>query len=113
MSNPEFAAVIERHVSAGARVESNDGNVATLVYGRRMHPLGHVLHLIMSIVTGGVWLVVWIIHALMRREKRITIHAAEAQHVAGMTDQEETAELLKDLIPFRKPTHKRRTRHQA
>jgi hypothetical protein len=37
------------------------------------HPVNHVLHLILSVLTAGIWVPVWIIVALASAEKRKVI----------------------------------------
>src|SRR5215213_3933269 len=49
--------VRENIVRGGARVDSRSDSEAVLVQGRRPN---HVLHLLLTIVTFGVWLFVWI-----------------------------------------------------
>lgn len=54
-------------VRAGYRVESQSGFQAVVVRGHRPN---HLLHLILTIFTLGLWLPVWIIVALASGEKR-------------------------------------------
>ena len=49
------------------RVESQSDYNAIVVKGSRPN---HILHLILSIVTFGIWLIVWLIVALVLKEKR-------------------------------------------
>jgi len=43
----------------------------------------HILHLILSIITGGLWLIVWIIIGLMNEQKRVN---AQRRISAMLTD---------------------------
>ena len=56
------------------RVESQSDYNAIVVKGSRPN---HILHLILSIVTFGIWLIVWLIVALVLKEKRylLTVNA--------------------------------------
>ena len=48
-------------------MESQSDYNAIVVKGSRPN---HILHLILSIVTFGIWLIVWLIVALVLKEKR-------------------------------------------
>lgn len=52
------------------RVESQTDYNAILVKGK---PVNHVLHLILSIISFGIWLIVWIIMAISGGEKRFML----------------------------------------
>lgn len=66
-----LAAQVATHVHNGYRVESQTDVQATLVKGRRPN---HVLHLILSIITAGLWAVfVWFPIAVFGGEKRQSI----------------------------------------
>ena len=52
------------------RVESQTDYSAVLVKGK---PVNHVLHLILSVISLGIWLVVWIIMAISGGEKRFML----------------------------------------
>lgn len=49
---------VRRAVADGARVDHTTDGFAILSYGK---PPNHVLHLLLTLVTFGLWLVVWII----------------------------------------------------
>lgn len=61
-------------VNGGARVESRSDYEAVLVQGRRPN---HVLHLLLSIVTLGLWLIVWLIVGITHRERRALLTVDE------------------------------------
>lgn len=67
----ERTAVLDRELqkrgASGWRTESRGQFQATVVKGRRP---SHLLHLILSVLTLGLWLVVWLVLALLRRERR-------------------------------------------
>jgi hypothetical protein len=52
------------------RVESRTAHQAVLVYG---HNPNHVVHALLSIVTLGAWLLVWLVVAANQREERMTL----------------------------------------
>lgn len=52
------------------RVESRTAHQAVLVYGGNPN---HVVHLLLTIVTLGAWLLVWLIIAATQREERMTL----------------------------------------
>lgn len=65
-----LSQAIARAVAAGARVESQSDAMAILVSGRRVN---HVLHLILSVCTLGVWLLVWGALVIFGGEKRTVL----------------------------------------
>lgn len=62
-----LARLVTAQVANGSRVESQSDYQAVLVRG---HRLNNTLHLIMTIITAGLWGIVWISLALMGGEKR-------------------------------------------
>jgi hypothetical protein len=69
-----LANSIRQHVAQGWRVESQTDTDAILVRGQRCN---HVLHLILSLVTFGIWAIVWIIMAIISGERRMSISVDE------------------------------------
>lgn len=65
-----LAERVAHFVGYGYRPESQTETQAVMVSGRRPN---HVLHLILSILTLGLWLIVWLIVALAGGEKRKVI----------------------------------------
>lgn len=78
VTTEERTAILERYVfdqgRLGWRVQSQTGTTAQLLKGK---PTNHVLHLILSLVTVGVWLVVWAL---------VTIFAGEKQRVVTVDE---------------------------
>ena len=66
----QLALEISRLASQGYRVESQSDIQATLVRGRRVN---HILHLLLTLVTLGIWLLVWISLAIFGGEKRVIL----------------------------------------
>lgn len=58
----------------GARIETMLELRAVLVYGSRTN---HLLHLLLSVVTAGLWLIVWAILAMAEGERRRMIAVDE------------------------------------
>ena len=80
-----LSQAVQAQVVKGGRIESRGETDATVVFGHRVN---HILHLILSIVTLGVWVVVWIIISLTGGEKRTLIAvdefgAVNVQQVSG------------------------------
>ena len=63
----DLDAEIERRLADGWRVESDYGNTVTLVRGQRVN---HVLHLLLTVVTAGSWLLVWLVLSAFGGERR-------------------------------------------
>jgi len=62
-----LARLIGGQVAQGYRVESQSDFQAVLVKGKNTN---HVLHLILTLVTFGLWAIVWIAVAVFGGEKR-------------------------------------------
>lgn len=56
------ATAVQQEVARGGRVESQSEYSAVIRFGK---PVNHVLHLILSLVTFGLWIIVWIISAIV------------------------------------------------
>jgi hypothetical protein len=67
----ERKAQLDAHLAAlagqGWRIENRSDFQATIAKGHRTN---HILHLILTIVTLGLWLIVWILMAIIGGEKR-------------------------------------------
>lgn len=73
-----LANTISNWVAQGYRVESQSDFFAVVVTGHRPN---HILHLILTIVTFGVWGIVWIGLALFGGEKRRSLTVDEYGNV--------------------------------
>lgn len=69
-----LARAVHTQVAQGARVESQADYNAVLVKGHRPN---HVLHLILTLVTLGLWVFVWIGVTIFGGEKRMTVSVDE------------------------------------
>lgn len=65
-----LGTAVAGEVANGARVESRSDVDAVLVFGRRPN---HTLHLILTLVTAGLWGLVWIPVAVLVRERRVVL----------------------------------------
>ena len=65
----------------GFRVEFADGPRAIVVYGS---PVNHVLHVLLTIFTCGMWLPLWLIIAATGGEKRRHIHVDDYGNLVGL-----------------------------
>ena len=73
-STHERKEILGRHISSmvaqGFRVESQSDFQAVMVKGKDVN---HILHLILSLVTAGLWLLVWLLLIVTGGEKRSMI----------------------------------------
>lgn len=65
-----LSQAVARSVAAGGRVESHAPFQAIVVTGNKVN---HTLHLILTLVTCGAWGLVWLILALVMKEKRTVL----------------------------------------
>jgi hypothetical protein len=73
-----LAKTIANNIKGGWRVESQTEYTATMAKGHRPN---HVLHLILTIITVGVWLIVWILVSILSGEKRLALRVDAAGEV--------------------------------
>lgn len=66
----KMASAIAAAVARKGRVESQTDDMAVIVWGR---PVNHLLHLVLTLVTVGFWVPVWIVLAVFGGEKRYVI----------------------------------------
>lgn len=62
-----LAQHVQQEVAKGGRVESQNDTTAVMVYGSSVN---NVLHLILTLITAGLWLFIWIPIAIFGGEKR-------------------------------------------
>ncbi len=63
-------ARVARELSDGGTLESQSGFTAVVVKGRRVN---HVLHAILSLLTAGIWLIVWLLLVLTNKRQRVVL----------------------------------------
>jgi hypothetical protein len=61
--------------ASGTRIESQGDTFAVLVRGE---PVNHLLHLVLTLATGGLWLIVWLVVAATGGEKRFVVTVDES-----------------------------------
>lgn len=77
----ELDRAVAEWVAGGWRVETRSDYQAVFVKGHRPN---HILHLILSIITAGVWaLFVWLPVTVFGGEKRKTVSVDEHGHRTG------------------------------
>ncbi len=65
-----LTVAVQREIAAGGRVEHASDTTAVLAHGAR---LNHVLHLLLSVFTFGLWLVVWVVLAATGAPSRVML----------------------------------------
>lgn len=73
-----LADQIHSYIAVGARLEYRDDFKAILIQGQ---PVNHILHGVITLLTCGLWLIVWIILLLTNQEKRNLISVDEFGNV--------------------------------
>jgi hypothetical protein len=68
-----LSLAVEDQVAANAATVIHDGPSGVVLAYRR--PVSHVFHAVMTLLTGGLWAVVWLALALGRREDRVRLEA--------------------------------------
>ena len=69
-----LARTLQSQIVQGGRIESQSDFQAVVVTGQRIN---HVLHLILTLVTFGLWGIVWIVMAFIGGEKRSVVSVDE------------------------------------
>ena len=69
---------IPRLIRQGWRVESETDYHMVMVKGHRVN---HILHLLLSILTLGVWIVVWLLLIILGGEKRRVINKVSPEKI--------------------------------
>lgn len=81
-SHDERRAILGQAVQAGilrgGRIESQSDYQAVLVFGKRVN---HILHLLLSVLLLGIWLIVWILLIATGGERRELVAVDEAGNV--------------------------------
>ena len=67
MSEREYEGYVNEQLRKGWRIESQTGDQTVLVKGNRP---SHVLHLLLSVFTLGIWLPIWVLISAFGGEKR-------------------------------------------
>ena len=70
---------IAAELARGGRIESQTGSSAVIVRGNRVN---HVLHLLLTILTIGIWAIVWLIISAAGGERRRIVNADQYGNVS-------------------------------
>jgi hypothetical protein len=73
-----LARQVQSAIATGGRLQSQTSYTAVIVKGQQVN---HVLHLILTVLTAGLWAIVWIIVAATGGEKRQMITVDEFGNV--------------------------------
>ena len=73
-----LAQQIQMAVAKGGRIQSQSDNMSVIIYGK---PVNHMLHLFITLITSGLWLIGWIIVSMNGGEKREMITVDEFGNV--------------------------------
>lgn len=65
---------VAQYLAGGSVLESTTGTTAVLVTGK---PVNHILHLVLSLLTAGLWLIVWVVMILTNHRQRIVLTVGE------------------------------------
>ncbi len=65
-----LASTVHAHAARGWRVESQTNASALLVKGKQVH---NGAHAVMTLLTGGLWLAVWLPSMLINRRRCLAI----------------------------------------
>jgi hypothetical protein len=63
-------AAVAQELRAGGELESQTDSIAVI---RRGGKVNHILHLILSILTAGIWLFVWLLLVLTNKRQRVVL----------------------------------------
>ena len=61
---------VANELASGAELVSQAGSNAVLTKGKKVN---HILHLILSVLTAGIWLIVWAILVATNKPQRILL----------------------------------------
>jgi hypothetical protein len=73
-----LAQAVSREVAGGFRVESQSDAQAVMVKGKGTN---HVLHLILTLISVGMWLPVWLVLYFVTKPKRLILTLDEFGNV--------------------------------
>jgi len=65
---------VAAELAAGAELQSQAGTNAVLLKGKKVN---HILHAILSLLTAGLWLIVWLILVMTNKTQRIVLSMNE------------------------------------
>lgn len=84
-SDQQRARILDREIRAqvclGARLDSRTDDAATVVTGR---PLNDTLHMLLAVLTLGLWLPVWVLMTAFRGEQRRVLRIDQSGKVSNV-----------------------------
>lgn len=66
---------VQNEILSGAELESQTSTMAVLIKGKKVN---HVLHLVLSLITAGLWLIVWLLLILTNKRQRVVLTLTES-----------------------------------
>jgi hypothetical protein len=85
LPDAERAAIMQQALRdltfRGYRVETADGTRAIISTGE---PVNHILHLLLSVFTCGLWLPIWLLIMMFGGVKRRRVHVDEYGNLIGL-----------------------------
>lgn len=75
---------VARELASGGTLESQSGYTAVIVKGKKVN---HILHLILSVITAGFWLIIWAILVFTNKRQRMVLHVNDAAVVETTVTQ--------------------------
>lgn len=77
MTSTDVSSAVAHHVHNGARVETQTPEMAIVVTGNPTSTLESVLHIVLCVLTIGLWIPIWLVRELVSnaRARRIVITA--------------------------------------
>ncbi len=77
----KLALAIQQEVIAGGRVESQTEFTAVVRYGK---PVNNVLHLLLTLVTFGLWIFVWLLVGIASASQKKTVMLTVDEYGQGI-----------------------------
>ena len=69
---------VANELATGAELVSQAGTNAVLTKGKKVN---HILHLLLSVITAGLWLIVWAILVATNKPQRIVLSVTDAGRI--------------------------------
>lgn len=79
-----LSLAVRQEVAAGGRVESQADYTAIVRYEKSVN---HILHLILTLVTAGLWAIVWLIVSIVAASGRKTISLTADEYGQVLREQ--------------------------
>jgi hypothetical protein len=87
----QSATILERFVHERMAESGNSWNVISKlddsIIISRKKGVSHFRHFILSVLTGGLWIIVWLILAIVRKDERRTVHLTDDGNSVEMSSK--------------------------